>query len=295
MPGQPREPRASRPVRDVVFVDGVRTPFGKAGKKGMYAETRADDMVIRCIRELVRRNPSLPPERVDEVAIAATTQTGDQGLTIGRTAALLAGLPKTVPGLRHRPDVRRRHDGSDHQRHRHRLRRLRRRDRRRRRAHGAPPDGRGRRPQPADHRGEAGRPVGARDGGDGREPARPLPAPHQGARRRVLGRQPGQARQGVRRRQVQPDLVPMATRSIEKGWGLATADEPPRPGTTVEDLADAEDAVPAARPHHGRQRRRAQRRCHRVPARGRGRRRGARAAGARCGSCSTRSSASSPR
>jgi acetyl-CoA acyltransferase len=86
-----------REVRDVVFVDGVRTPFGRAG--GMYAETRADDLVIRCIRELLRRNPQLPPERVDEVAIAATTQIGDQGLTIGRTAALLAGLPPTVPGF----------------------------------------------------------------------------------------------------------------------------------------------------------------------------------------------------
>jgi acetyl-CoA acyltransferase len=64
----------------------------------MYSETRADDLVIRCIRELLRRNPQLPPERVDEVAIAATTQIGDQGLTIGRTAALLSGLPKSVPG-----------------------------------------------------------------------------------------------------------------------------------------------------------------------------------------------------
>ena len=85
-----------RTLRDVVFVDGVRTPFGKSGS--MYVNTRADDLVVRCIRELLRRNPSLPPERVDEVAIAATTQIGDQGLTLGRTAALLAGLPKTVPG-----------------------------------------------------------------------------------------------------------------------------------------------------------------------------------------------------
>jgi acetyl-CoA acyltransferase len=85
-----------REIRDVVFVDGVRTPFGKA--KGQYAETRADDLVIKCIRELLRRNPELPPDRVDEVAIAATTQIGDQGLTIGRTAALLAGLPNTTPG-----------------------------------------------------------------------------------------------------------------------------------------------------------------------------------------------------
>ncbi|MEU8273965.1 thiolase family protein [Microbispora bryophytorum] len=84
--------------REVVFVDGVRTPFGRSGPKGLYAETRADDLVVRVIRELMRRNPGLPPERVDEVAIAATTQIGDQGLTIGRSAAVLAGLPKSVPG-----------------------------------------------------------------------------------------------------------------------------------------------------------------------------------------------------
>lgn len=92
-------PRPARPVRDVVFVDGVRTPFGKAGPNGMYHETRADDLVIHCIRELLRRNPSLPPERIDDVAIAATTQIGDQGLTIGRSAAILAGLPRSVPGF----------------------------------------------------------------------------------------------------------------------------------------------------------------------------------------------------
>src|SRR5262245_6491709 len=74
-----------RALNEVVFVDGVRTPFGKAGEKGMYAQTRADDLVIRCIRELLRRNPGLPKERVEDVAIAATTQIGDQGLTLGRT------------------------------------------------------------------------------------------------------------------------------------------------------------------------------------------------------------------
>ena len=86
----------ARESREVVFVDGVRTPFGKAGS--MYAETRADDLVVDCIRELLRRHPELPPDRIDDVAIAATTQTGDQGLTIGRSAALLAGLPRSVPG-----------------------------------------------------------------------------------------------------------------------------------------------------------------------------------------------------
>lgn len=83
-------------ARDVVFVDGVRTPFGKAG--GVYRETRADDLVVKAMRELLRRNPNVPPTRIDEVAIAATTQTGDQGMTIGRSAALLAGLPSSVPG-----------------------------------------------------------------------------------------------------------------------------------------------------------------------------------------------------
>src|SRR6195952_5386047 len=91
-------PRA-RTLRDVVFVEGVRTPFGKAGDKGQYAQTRADDLVVKVIRELLRRQPGLPPERIDEVAIAAATQTGDQGLTIGRTAGILAGLPRSVPGF----------------------------------------------------------------------------------------------------------------------------------------------------------------------------------------------------
>jgi acetyl-CoA acyltransferase len=85
-------------AREVVFVDGVRTPFGKSGPKGIYAETRADDLIVRVIRELLRRNPDLPPAQVGDVAIAATTQIGDQGLTIGRSAAILAGLPVTVPG-----------------------------------------------------------------------------------------------------------------------------------------------------------------------------------------------------
>jgi acetyl-CoA acyltransferase len=84
---------------EVVFVDGVRTPFGKAGDKGMYWNTRADDLVVKAIVGLLERNPNVPKDRIDDVAIAATTQSGDQGLTIGRTAAILAGLPKTVPGF----------------------------------------------------------------------------------------------------------------------------------------------------------------------------------------------------
>ncbi|MFY9232743.1 MAG: thiolase family protein [Candidatus Nanopelagicales bacterium] len=86
----------SRNIQDVVFVDSVRTPFGKAGSA--LAETRADDLVVKVFRELLRRNPDLPADRIDDVAVAATTQIGDQGMTIGRTASLLAGIPHTVPG-----------------------------------------------------------------------------------------------------------------------------------------------------------------------------------------------------
>ncbi|MFJ6652359.1 thiolase family protein [Microbacterium sp. NPDC091313] len=86
-------------ISDVFFVDGVRTPFGRAGEKGMYWNTRADDLVVKAIIGLMERNASVPKDRIDDVAIAATSQTGDQGLTLGRTAAILAGLPMTVPGL----------------------------------------------------------------------------------------------------------------------------------------------------------------------------------------------------
>lgn len=86
-------------MTDVFFVDGMRTPFGRAGDKGMYWNTRADDLVVKAIIGLMERNGDVPKDRIDDVAIAATSQTGDQGLTLGRTAAILAGLPMTVPGL----------------------------------------------------------------------------------------------------------------------------------------------------------------------------------------------------
>lgn len=86
----------SSQIRSVVLVDAVRTPFGKAGS--MYAGTRADDLMVRAMRGLLERNPKLDPASIDDVAIAAATQTGDQGMNIGRSATLLAGLPKTVPG-----------------------------------------------------------------------------------------------------------------------------------------------------------------------------------------------------
>jgi acetyl-CoA acyltransferase len=88
-----------RELREVVYVDGVRTAFGKAGPSGVFWRTRADDMGVKVVREVLRRNPRLPEERIDDVIMAATAQVGDQGLTLGRDVALLAGLPETVPGF----------------------------------------------------------------------------------------------------------------------------------------------------------------------------------------------------
>ena len=88
-----------RQAREVLYVDGVRTAFGRAGPNGVFWRTRADDMAVKVVRELVRRNPEVPAARIGDVVFAATAQVGDQGLTLGRSVALLAGLPETVPGL----------------------------------------------------------------------------------------------------------------------------------------------------------------------------------------------------
>lgn len=85
-------------LRDAVYVDGVRLPIGRARPDGYYAHTRADDLAVRTIRALLERNPTLDPARVDDNVWAASAQVGDQGLTIGRATAVLAGLPTSVPG-----------------------------------------------------------------------------------------------------------------------------------------------------------------------------------------------------
>src|SRR5829696_10591833 len=226
-----------RSLRDVVFVDGARTPFGKAGATGLYAETRSDDMMVAVIRELLRRNPQLPPDRVDEVAVAATTQTGDQGLTIGRNAAILAGLPTSVPGFA----IDRMCAGAmtavttvasgiafgaydvaiaggvEHMGHH--------------------PMGEGVDPNPriiaeklvdesALVMGSTAENLHDRFPELTRERADAFAAASQDRVQRAY-------EAGV----IQESLVPVATRSSELGWGLATADEPPRPGTTVDVLA----------------------------------------------------------
>ena len=223
-----------RTAREVVFVDGVRTPFGKA--KGQYAETRADDLVIKCIRELTRRNPNLPLDRIDEVAIAATTQIGDQGLTIGRTASLLAGLPNTVPGFA----IDRMCAGAmtsvttvsggiamgmydvaiaggvEHM--------------------GRHPMGEGVDPNPRIVSERIVNPDALVMGNTAENVHDLYPDITKERCDTYAVASQAKAAAAYAAGKIQPDLVPVATKSAEKGWGLATSDEPMRPGTTLESL-----------------------------------------------------------
>ena len=85
-------------AREVVLVDGIRTAFGRSGENGFFWHTRADDMVVKVIREILRRNPRVGPDMVEENLWGATVQEKDQGLTLGRSTALLAGLSEKCAG-----------------------------------------------------------------------------------------------------------------------------------------------------------------------------------------------------
>jgi acetyl-CoA acyltransferase len=234
----PTQAARHRAVRDVVFVEGVRTPFGKARPDGIHAGTRADDLAVKAVRELLRRRPELPVERVDELALAATTQTGDQGLTLGRSVAVLAGLPRSVPGFA----IDRMCAGA----------------------------------MTAVTTTAANVAVGAQDVvvaggvehmghhpmGEGSDPNPRFVAeklvdssalvmgataenlhdryPHLTKERADAYAVASQAKyaKALANGDITPGLVPVATRSAELGWGLATADELPRPGTTLEAVRD---------------------------------------------------------
>jgi len=226
----------TRPVRDVVLVDAVRTPFGKAGPKGIYAETRADDLVVAVFRELLRRNPSLPPERIDDVAVAATTQIGDQGLTLGRTAGILAGFPQSVPGQ----SVDRMCAGAltavtnlssgigvgaydvvvaggvEHM--------------------GRHPMGEGMDPNPRLIAEKLVDPEALFMGKKAENLHDRFPHLTKLRADEFALRSQERTAKAYADGAIQPDLVPIATRGAESGWGLATVDEPPRPETTLEGL-----------------------------------------------------------
>lgn len=221
--------------KSVVLVDAVRTPFGKAGS--LYSGTRADDLMVRVLRGLLERNPKVSPQDIDDVAIAAATQTGDQGMNIGRSVALLAGLPNTVPGY----SVDRwcagaltavttisgaigigAYDlaiagGVEHM--------------------GNHPIGDGLDPNPR-YLAEKIVETDALAMGNTAERLHDR-FPHLTRLRAdnyALNSQIKTAK-AYGEGKIQRDLIPVATRSAELGWGIATVDEPPRPGTTLEALS----------------------------------------------------------
>jgi acetyl-CoA acyltransferase len=86
-------------VREVVIVDGTRTPIGRGGKdKGYYKEIRGDDLATICVRRLLERNPKVNPAEIEDSVWGCANQTGEQGLNVGRMIALLSGLPVEVAG-----------------------------------------------------------------------------------------------------------------------------------------------------------------------------------------------------
>ena len=220
---------------NVLLVDAVRSPFGKAGS--LYSGTRADDIIVRCIRGLLERNPRVKPSEVDDVAIAAATQYGDQGMNIGRSATLLSGIPNTVPGY----SIDRwcagamtsvttlagsiamgAYDiaiagGVEHM--------------------GNHPMGEGMDPNPR-YLAEKLVDTDALSMGNTAERLHDK-LPHltkERADKYALASQQKTAA-AYASGKIQPNLIPVAVRSAEQGWGVATVDEPPRPGTTLEALA----------------------------------------------------------
>jgi acetyl-CoA acetyltransferase family protein len=82
---------------DAYLIDAVRTPFGK--HRGGLAGIRTDDLAALPITELIRRHPRLDPATIDDVILGDTNGAGEDNRNVARMAALLAGLPVTVPGV----------------------------------------------------------------------------------------------------------------------------------------------------------------------------------------------------
>ncbi|MCF7533080.1 3-oxoadipyl-CoA thiolase [Pseudomonas petrae] len=84
-------------MRDVFICDAIRTPIGRFG--GALATVRADDLAALPIKALMERNPSVNWNELDEVFLGCANQAGEDNRNVARMAALLAGLPASVPGV----------------------------------------------------------------------------------------------------------------------------------------------------------------------------------------------------
>jgi len=223
--------------RDVVLVDALRSPFGRARPDGLYAHTRADDIAVAVVRDLLRRHPEVPASAIGEIAIAATTQQGDQGLTLGRTVGILAGLGTDIPGFA----IDRMCAGAmtastltasmiavgavdaaiaggvEHMGHH--------------------PLGANFEPNPRFLTERIVAPDALNMGATAENLHDHYPALTRERADRYGVESQRKYAEALAAGYIQPDLVPIGVHDPERGWGLATADEPPRPGTTVEGIA----------------------------------------------------------
>jgi acetyl-CoA acetyltransferase family protein len=86
-------------VRDVVIIDAVRTPIGRAGRDQAYfKDVRGDELGVACVKRLLERTPALDPAEIEDLIWGCANQSGEQSLNIGRMIGLLAGLPVEVAG-----------------------------------------------------------------------------------------------------------------------------------------------------------------------------------------------------
>ena len=83
-------------MREVYIIDSVRTPIGKYG--GSLSSVRPDDLLALVIKELLKRNPAVDANEIEDVIAGDANQAGEDNRNVARMAALLAGLPVTVPG-----------------------------------------------------------------------------------------------------------------------------------------------------------------------------------------------------
>ena len=88
----------TKQLQDAYIVAATRTPIGKA-PRGMFKNTRPDDLLVRAIQSALTQVPGLDPATIEDAIVGCSFPEGAQGLNLGRMAVLLAGLPKSVGGV----------------------------------------------------------------------------------------------------------------------------------------------------------------------------------------------------
>ncbi len=88
----------SKQVQEAYIVAATRTPVGKA-PRGMFRNTRPDDLLAHVLRSVLAQAPSLDPASIGDVIVGCAMPEAEQGMNVARIALLLAGLPNTVPGM----------------------------------------------------------------------------------------------------------------------------------------------------------------------------------------------------